>query len=167
MRELNKLEIDDINEILEKYGFIKIHDWSSHKSTLIDGIITYEKMSLGGKQTEIKVKIDNKIKSYFLKTKSGLLLVKKVNIINLKNNTKNNVGDNVKSNVKNNVEDNVNTYGVYECPYKSNILSTFTFGFKKQNMNDKTCFRFRNCSCKSLQKLLDDLEICHKAIQFI
>lgn len=144
IKELKELKIDDLKEIIEKYKITKIYEWNPTRTALIDGIILYEKISLGGKQTELKINIDNKIQSYFIKTSHNLILVKKIK----------------------NINDNIDTYGVYRYPFTQNILSTRTILIKKKN-NDKTQFRFKDCPCKNLQSLINDLEMCHKAINFI
>ena len=81
--KLNRLKITEITEIIKQYGITETHKHELSKMDLIKGIVLYEKMSLGGKQTKLEINIYNKIKTYFIETKNNLILVKKINKNNI------------------------------------------------------------------------------------
>src|SRR5436190_11161931 len=72
---LKKLKLNEIHDIIKQYDITEKHELKPYKETLIDGIILYEKMLLGGKQTELIINIDNQNKSFFIHTQNKLVLV--------------------------------------------------------------------------------------------
>jgi len=78
LNQLKKLKVSDINNIITEHD-IKLRNinngFKANKNMLIDAIIIYEKMLLGGRQTKI---IDTKTnKSYWIKTENNLISIKK------------------------------------------------------------------------------------------
>lgn len=147
--ELNKLKMDQIHNLIKKYGITEIHERKILKAKLIDGIILYEKMSLGGKQTQLEINIDGEIKSYFVETNNNLILVKKMNTKNM--------------GIIN--TDDTEIYDIYNYLFEPSISHKQIY--RVDNKNEKTRFRFNDCICKNKSSILEDVEICHKAICFI
>jgi len=81
--QLTALKVEELNRLLEIYGIIK---WNinnrkdSTKENLINAILLYETMSLGGKQTQIMISIDDTYKTYYVQTICNFILVTKRHI---------------------------------------------------------------------------------------
>jgi hypothetical protein len=147
--ELKKLKMNQIQDLIKKYGITEIHDRKILKENLIYGIVIYQKMSQGGKQTKIELNIDGFSKTYFIETKNNLVLVRKAKI--------------KKMDIKN--SNNIELYIIYNYLFDGYKSHTKEFYVEKEN--DKTRFRTSDCICKDRSTLFDDMELCHKAMCFI
>lgn len=148
-KELDKLKMNHIHDIIKQYGITETHGRKILKSDLIYGIVLYQKILLGGKQTKIELNIDGACKEFFIETKNNLFLVKKAKI--------------KKMDIKK--TDYLELYIIYNDLFDT--VTSHTKEFRVEKENCKTRFRTTDCICKDRLKLFDDMELCHKAICFI
>ena len=76
--ELNKLKMNELRNIIQQYGITETQERKVRKADLINGIISYERTFMKGKQTSISMIIDKRLKEYFVETVNNLLCVSKV-----------------------------------------------------------------------------------------
>ena len=142
LTELKKLKIYEVEKIIENYGIIK---WNVNpgenvtKEHLISGIILHEKMSLGNKQTQLIINIDNQNKSYFIETANKFILVTKKNI------------------------DNREIYNIRNNLRSKNSYSEIFYTQK----DGKGQFGWKGFMKADSLSLVKDIKICRKAIIFI
>lgn len=81
LTQLKKLKVADVNNIILNYNIQSRNinnGFKANKDLLINAVIIHEKMSLGGRQTEI---IDTNNKSYWIQTETNLVSIKKERLI--------------------------------------------------------------------------------------
>ena len=146
LRELNKLKVKELCDLVEHYNIKETYEGKILKSDYINGIILYEEMLLGYKQTEIKIYVDGKHKSYFVETKNNLIMVTKlickgdIQIYNINNNP------------------------LVQRPF-SRIIGAKTYYAEK--VNGKIPFGWYGFLPKDILSLSNDIEICSKVIFFL
>lgn len=175
-RELNKLKLLELQEVMEQYGFLEVYELKLTRAILIYTIILYEKMLLGGKQTEIKVYLDNDFKSYFVETKSNLIMVIKSRIIDdlqmyyinndifkqekIDKDCKKYIGYTLKELRTGRIIKDINTI-------INGFIKPDDMTYHMINENNDIPYGFSGCNCGDNTSLVKDIDSCCKAMVFI
>jgi len=149
--DLKKLKMNELRDIIKKYGINEVHERRLLKLDLIFGIIKHEELSAGGKQTELNLNVNGFSKSYFIETKNNLIQIKKHKV--------------KKYGVK--TVDNLEFYYIFNYLFIDWESEGQKLIIENENENDKTRFIITDCICKDRLSLFDDMRRCHKAICFI